>query len=91
MTVRQTHDNLVSSLSAYLVRHPVEEIAEYRRALAGRQTPLLVLTPVPLTSEQQKALQDTLSSLADHRIELQVQQDPSLIAGLRLRLGDQSL
>jgi F-type H+-transporting ATPase subunit b len=88
VTVRQTHDNLVSSLSAYIVRRPAEEIAEYRRALTGRETPLLVYTPVPLTNEQLRALQDTLSSLADHRVELEVHQDPSLIAGLRLRLGD---
>jgi F-type H+-transporting ATPase subunit b len=88
VTVRQTHDNLVSSFAAYISQRPPEEVSEYRHALVGRETPLLVSTPVPLTGEQKRMLQDALSSLADRHIELQVQQDPSLIAGLRVRLGD---
>lgn len=88
VTVRQTHDILVSNFAAYCAQLPPDEIAEYRRAMAGRQTPLLISTSAPLTSEQQRTLQNTLSSLLNRHVDLQIQQDPSLIAGLRVRLGD---
>jgi len=88
VTVRQTHDDLVTNLAAYVWQRPPEEVAEYRRALSEREPTVFVYTPVALTDSQQKTIQDTLSALADRRIELEVQQQPSLIAGLRVRIGD---
>ena len=88
VTVRQTHDDLVNNLAAYIWQRPPEEVAEYRRALAEREPTVYVYTPVSLTENQHKVIQDTLSSLADRRIDLEVQQQPALIAGLRVRIGD---
>ncbi len=88
VTVRQTHDDLVNNLAAYIWQRPPEEVTEYRRALAEREPIIFVETPVALTENQQKVLTDTMSSLADRRVELEVQQVPSLIAGLRVRIGD---
>lgn len=88
VTVRQTHDDLVTNLAAYIWQRPPEEVREYRRALADREPLVFVYTPVPLTESQSKIIADTLSSLADRHVELEIQPDPSLIAGLRVRLGD---
>lgn len=88
VTVRQTHDDLVTNFAAYIWQRSPEEVADYRRALSEREPTVFVYTPVALTENQKTIIRDTLSSLADRHIELEVQQDPSLIAGLRVRLGD---
>ena len=88
VTVRQTHDDLVTNLAAYIWQRSPEEVADYRRALAEREPTVFVYTPVTLTENQQTIIRDTLSSLADRRVELEVQQEPSLIAGLQVRIGD---
>jgi len=59
--------------------------------MAGRMPTAFVTTPVALTAEQTRNLTDTVSSLADRRVELQVSVDPSLIAGIQVRLGDRLL
>lgn len=88
VTVRQTHDDLVTNFAAYIWQRSPEEVAKYRRALAEREPTVFVYTPVSLTENQQTIIRDTLSSLADRRVNLEIQQDPSLIAGLQVRLGD---
>ncbi len=88
VTTRQTHDDLVNSFAAYIWQRPPEEVNEYRRALAERDPTVFVYSPVPLTEGQMKVIRDTLSSLADRHIEVEMQVNPALIAGLRVRLGD---
>ena len=56
--------------------------------MVGRVSTAFVTTPVSLTAEQTKTLADTLSSLIDRRVELQMQTDPSLVAGIQVRLAD---
>jgi ATP synthase F0 subunit b len=88
VTVRQTHDDLVTNFAAYIWQREPEEVEEYRRALAEREPTVFVYTPVALSENQQTIIRDTLSSLADRRVNLEVQQEPSLIAGLQVRIGD---
>lgn len=88
VTVRQTHDDLVTNFAAYIWQRSPEEVAEYRRSLAEREPTVFVYTPVTLTDNQLTIIRDTLSSLADRRVEVEVQQEPSLIAGLQVRIGD---
>jgi F-type H+-transporting ATPase subunit b len=88
VTTRRTHDDLVTNFMASIYQLPQEEVNEYRRLMAGRLPVAFVTTPVPLTPEQAQSLTDTLSSLIDHKLQLQVQIEPRLIAGIRVRLAD---
>ena len=88
VTTRRTHDDLVTNFAASVFQMPQTDVDEYRRLMAGRVPSAFVRTPVPLSPEQTKTLADTLSSLIDRRVELQVTVDPSLIAGIQVRLAD---
>jgi len=88
VTTRRTHDDLVTNFCASIYQLPQTDVEEYRRLLRGRVPTAFVTTPVALTPEQTQTLTDTLSSLIDRRMELQVTVDPSLVAGIRVRLAD---
>ncbi|MBC7235396.1 MAG: F0F1 ATP synthase subunit delta [Chloroflexi bacterium] len=88
VTTRRTHDDLVTNFAASIYQLPQTEVEEYRRIMAGRVPTAFVTTPVALTAEQTKTLTDTLSSLIDRRVELQVRIDPDLVAGIQVRLAD---
>lgn len=88
VTTRRTHDDLVTNFAASIYQMPQSDVQEYRRLMAGRVPAAFVTTPVPLTPEQTQTLADTLSSLIDRRVELQVSVDPALIAGIQVRLAD---
>jgi F-type H+-transporting ATPase subunit b len=88
VTTRRTHDDLVNNFCASIYQLPQADVEEYRRVMTGRMPTAFVATPATLTAEQTRTLDDTLSSLIDRRVELQVTLDPSLIAGIQVRLAD---
>ena len=88
VTTRRTHDDLVTNFAASVFQMPQTDVDEYRHLMAGRVPTAFVRTPVPLSPEQTKTLADTLSSLIDRRVELQVTVDAALIAGIQVRLAD---
>lgn len=88
VTTRRTHDDLVQNFCASIYRLPQEEVEEYRRNMAGRHPTAAVTTPVALSSDQAKTVSDTLSSLIDRQVELQVRVEPELVAGIQVRLAD---
>jgi len=88
VTTRRTHDDLVTNFCASIYQMPQTDIEEYRRLMMGRVPTAFVATPVALSAEQAKTLADTLSSLIDRRVELQVSIDPELVAGIQVRLAD---
>ena len=47
-----------------------------------------VRTAQPLTEDQQKKLKDKLNGFAGKNIELEIKEDPELIGGVIVRLGD---
>jgi len=63
-------------------------VEAYRRMMAGRQPVARVYTPLPLSEEQQRTLTDTLSALVNRPLTLNIETDPALIVGLKVRLGD---
>ncbi|MFH1086001.1 MAG: F0F1 ATP synthase subunit B [Chloroflexota bacterium] len=88
VTTRRTHDDLVTNFCASIYQMPQDQVEQYRRLMAGRVPTAFVTTPVPLNPEQTRTVSDTLSSLANRRVELQVTIDPGLIAGLQVRVAD---
>jgi len=88
VTTRRTHDDLVTNFCASVYQMPQEEVNEFRRVMAERVPHAFVTTPVALTQDQTKTLADTLSSLIDRHVELQVSIEPELVAGIQVRLAD---
>lgn len=88
VTTRRTHDDLVTNFCASIYQLPQADVEDYRRLISGRVPTAFVKTPVALTAEQTQTLEDTLSSLIDRRMELEIETDPSLIAGIQVRLAD---
>lgn len=88
VTTRRTHDDLVTNFCASIYQMAQGDVENYRRVMANRVPTAFVTTPVPLSPEQTKTVADTLSSLIDRHVELQVRVEPELIAGIQVRLAD---
>jgi len=69
-------------------RSDIERVEKIRRGLGERTPTAYITTAQPLTPEQQGSLVRTFSALADRNVNLEMSTDPSLAAGLRVRLGD---
>ena len=87
----QVHDALISQLTDRIWemgREEMERVRAFRRAL-GERTPMAhVATAKPLSPEQQGELARTLTALADRNVDIEMETDPGLAAGMRVRLGD---
>ena len=67
------------------------EVCEEYRNLAEEElgrAEAFVETALPLTEEQRKALADRLSKFVGKQVILHVEENPQLIAGLVIRIGD---
>jgi F-type H+-transporting ATPase subunit b len=85
------HDKLVGQLADRIWEMGREEMGRVRafRQSLGERTPTAhVTTPRPLSPEQQGELARTFTALADRNVDIEVETDPSLAAGVRVRIGD---
>lgn len=69
-------------------RQEMERVRAFRRSLGERTPTAHVTTAKPLSSEQQGELARTLTALADRNVDIETEMDPSMAAGLRVRLAD---
>ncbi|MGD8243858.1 MAG: F0F1 ATP synthase subunit delta [Anaerolineae bacterium] len=69
-------------------REEMERVRAFRRSLGERTPTAYVTTARTLTSQEQGELARTLSALADRSIDIQMEIEPSLAAGMRVRLAD---
>jgi F-type H+-transporting ATPase subunit b len=86
-----THDALVNQISERIYelgRESMAQVEAFRRSMAGREPDALVTSARGLSPEQQGQLARTLTALADRHVNLRIEQDPQLVAGIRLRMGD---
>jgi F-type H+-transporting ATPase subunit b len=86
-----THDALINQVSEriyQLGRESMAQVEALRRSMAGREPDVLVTTPRSLSTEQQGQLARTLTALADRHVNLRIEQDPELVAGIQVRMGD---
>jgi F-type H+-transporting ATPase subunit b len=87
----EAHDRLVQGLSDRIWemgRSEMDRVEGFRRSLGDRTPTAHVVTARPLTPEQQGLLARTFTALADRHVDLEVQEDPGLAAGMRVRLAD---
>ena len=85
------HDILVQQLNDeiwHLGQNDLSRVQSVRQSLGEREPTVDVCTARPLTIAQQGLLARTFTALADHDIDLRINIDPSLGAGLRVRIGD---
>ncbi len=85
------HDLLTEQLNESvweLGRKEIRRVEAFRRSLEERTPVAEVTAAQPLSPEQQGKLARTLTALADHHVNLELKIDPSLVAGVRVRLGD---
>jgi F-type H+-transporting ATPase subunit b len=91
VTPPEMHGALIQQLSDRIWemgRSEMGQVETLRQALGDREPTVYVTTAHPLTSEQQGLLARTFTALADRHVNLEVTADPTLAAGVRVRLGD---
>jgi len=88
VVTERVHHDLIVSFCAELWHLSEEEIAAYRRAMADKAAVAFVTTPLPFSEEERTLITDTFSALVDRKVNLEVKEDPSLIAGIRVKIAD---
>ncbi len=85
------HDNLIEDLTKEiwdLGKRDMRQVSTIRDSLSERSPTALVSAARELTPDQQRSLVRTFSALADRNVEMEIEVDPGLIAGIRVRMGD---
>jgi F-type H+-transporting ATPase subunit b len=85
------HDRMVSGLSERirdLGRAEMQRVDAIRRSLGTREPIAHIVTARELSVEQRAQLAQMLTALADRHVTLELETEPGLVAGVRVRLGD---
>ena len=85
------HEKLIEELTAEiwdLGKSDMNQVRAIRESLAERTPTVNVSTAKELTPEQQRSLVRTFSALADSNVNMEIEVDPALIAGIQVRMGD---
>jgi F-type H+-transporting ATPase subunit b len=85
------HDNLVEELVEKiwdLGKGDMRQVRSVRDSLAERIPTVHVATAKALSPDQQRSLIRTFSALADRNVNMEIDIDPELIAGVQVRIGD---
>ncbi len=85
------HDNLIEELNSEiwdLGKSDMRQVRTIRDSLGEREPTVFVTSAKALTPDQQRALIRTFSALADSNVNMEIELDPDLIAGIRVRMGD---
>jgi F-type H+-transporting ATPase subunit b len=87
----EIHDALVAGLSERIQemgRSEMRRVQALRHSLGEREPTAHIVSARELSIEQQGQLAQMLTALADRRVSFELDTDPGLVAGLRVRLGD---
>jgi F-type H+-transporting ATPase subunit delta len=85
------HDSLVRQLSERiweLGRTDIQRVEAFRSSLGDREPTAYITVSRSMTLEQQGLMARTFTALADRHVNMEVQVDPKLVAGVRVRIGD---
>ena len=85
------HDSLVRQLSERiweLGRTDIERVEAFRSSLGDREPTAHIAAAKSMTLDQQGLIARTFTALADRHVNMEVQVDPKLVAGIRVRIGD---
>jgi len=90
-TPENVHEYLIKELTTEiwdLGKNDMRQVRTIRDSLSERTPTVHVTTAKELTPDQQRSLVRTFSALADNNVTMEIELNPSLISGLRVRLGD---
>ena len=90
-TPPEIHDNLVQELIEQiwdLGKGDMRQVRTVRDSLAERIPTVHVASAKELTPDQQRSLIRTFSALADRNVNMEIEINPDLISGIRVRIGD---
>lgn len=90
-TPEEIHHLLITQMNERvwnLGKSEMRRVDTIRKSLGDREPVLEVHTAKPLSQEEKAKLMRTFSALADKNVKLELNIDPDLVAGLRVRLGD---
>lgn len=85
------HENLIEELTTEiwdLGKRDMRQVSAIRDSLSERTPTVIVSAARELTPDQQRSLIRTFSALADSNVAMEIEVDPTLIAGIRVRMGD---
>jgi F-type H+-transporting ATPase subunit b len=85
------HDNFIDELTHEiweLGKTDMRQVHAIRESLADRTPTVFVNSAKELTPDQQRNLIRTFSALADTNVNMEINIDPKLITGIRVRMGD---
>lgn len=87
----EVHERLVGRLTDRIWemgQEEMERVRAFRSSLGDRTPTAHVTTAKPLSPEEQSELARTFTALADRHVDIEVNVDPEMAAGLRVRIGD---
>lgn len=87
----EVHESLVRQLSNRIWemgRSDIQRVEAFRQSLRQREPMAYITSAESLTIDQQGLMARTLTALADRHVDLEVQVDLKLVAGMRVRIGD---
>jgi F-type H+-transporting ATPase subunit b len=85
------HDALIRQLSERIWemgRTDIERVEAFRSSLGDREPTAHITTARSMTLDQQGLIARTFTALADRHVNMEVQVDHMLVAGMRVRIGD---
>lgn len=85
------HENLVEELNSEiwdLGKNDMRQVRTIRESLTERTPTVHVTSARDLSPEQQRSLIRTFSALADSNVNMEIEVEEDLIAGIRVRIGD---
>jgi F-type H+-transporting ATPase subunit b len=90
-TPEVVHENLIEALTSEiwdLGKRDMRQVRTIRDSLSERTPTVFVNSAKDLTPEQQRSIIRTFSALADSNVNMEIEIEPDLIAGIRVRIGD---
>lgn len=85
------HEKLIEELNSEiwdLGKSDMRQVRTIRESLTERTSTVYVTSARELPPEQQRSLIRTFSALADSNVNMEIEVEPNLIAGIRVRIGD---
>jgi len=85
------HDKLIEDLNAEIWdmgKNDMRQVRAIRGSLAEREPTAFVTSAEELSPDQQRVMIRTFSALADRNVSMDIEIDPELIAGVKVRMGD---
>lgn len=85
------HENLIEKLTKEiwdLGKRDMRQVNAIRDSLSERIPTVIVSAAREISPEQQRDLIRTFSALVDRNVNMDIELNPSLIAGIRVRMGD---